>query len=178
MKFKRSKIIKDLFLISNGSFKDSRGTFSRIFCSKNLKKISFNVAQGNLSYNKKKHTLRGFHFQKGKNSEKKILTPVQGSIFNVVIDLRKNSKSFLKYEKIVLRSKKYQSLYVPDGCANAYLTLENNTIIHYYMGNFYDKKSYSGFRYNDDFFKIKWPFKPKVISKKDNEYQNFDLNQL
>ena len=178
MKFKKSKIIKDLVLINNEYFKDNRGAFSRIFCLKELKNISFKVVQGNLSYNKKKHTLRGFHFQKGKNSEKKILTPVQGSIFNVVIDLRKNSKSFLKYDKVIVKSKKNQSLYVPNGCANAYLTLEDNTIIHYYMGNFYNKNSYSGFKYNDVFFKIKWPFKPKVISKKDNEYNDFDLNKL
>lgn len=178
MRFKKFKTIKDLVLIRNGSFKDIRGNFSRNFCSKKLKKFNFNVAQGNLSFNNKKFTMRGFHYQRGKNAEKKILTPVSGSIFNVVIDLRKKSKTFLKYEKIILKSSKYESLYVPDGCANAYLTLENNTIIHYYMSSFYNKKSYSGFRYNDDYFKINWPSKPKVISKKDNEYEDFNLKKL
>ena len=76
MKFKRFKKIKDLTLINNESFKDDRGAFSRIFCLKEFKKFKFNVAQGNLSFNEKKHTMRGFHYQKGMSSEKKILTPV------------------------------------------------------------------------------------------------------
>ena len=178
MKFKRFKKIKDLTLINNESFKDDRGAFSRIFCLKEFKKFKFNVAQGNLSFNEKKYTMRGFHYQKGMSSEKKILTPVKGKIFNIVIDLRKKSNSFLKYEKVILSSSNYQSLYVPEGCANAYLTLENDTIVHYYMGNFYNKNSYSGFRYNDKFFKIDWPFKPKVISQKDNEYEDFNPKRI
>ena len=178
MKFKKFKIIKDLVLINNGSYKDNRGAFSRNFCIKKLKKLNFRVVQGNLSFNNKKHTMRGFHYQKGKSSEKKILTPVQGSIFNVVIDLRKKSKSYLKFEKIILKSSHNESLYVPEGCANAYLTLENNTIIHYYMSNFYNKRSYSGFRYNDNYFKIRWPYKPKIISKKDNQYKDFNPKKI
>lgn len=178
MKFKKFNKIKDLLLIQNGSFKDSRGAFSRNFCAKKLKKLNFNIVQGNLSFNSKKFTMRGFHYQKGKNTEKKIITPVSGSIYNVVIDLRKKSKTFLKYEKIILKSSKYESLYVPDGCANAYLTLEKNTIIHYYMSNFYNKKSYVGFRYNDDFFNINWPAEPSIISRKDNGYDNFDPKKL
>ena len=178
MKFKKLKKIKDLLLINNSHFEDKRGVLSRNFCSKNLKKLRFKVAQGNISYNKSKHTLRGFHYQKRKFKEKKIITAINGSIFNVVIDLRKNSKTFLKSEKIILKANNYQSLYVPDGCANAYLTLEKNTIIHYYMGNFYNKKYYSGFRFNDNFFNINWPFKPKVISKKDRSYSDFTLKNL
>ena len=96
-----------------------------------------------------------------------------GSIYHVAIDLRKKSKTYLKSFSIILRSKTFQSIIIPPHCANAILTLEDNTILHYYMSDFFEEKKYSGLRYNDPIIKIKWPIKPKIILQRDLNYKNF-----
>jgi len=179
MKFIKQKI-EGLMLIENHAHIDQRGLFYRNFCLKELKKnlINLRVCQGNVSINDHKYTLRGFHYQKKTSKESKILTPIKGKIYNVVIDLRKKSKSFLQSVNIELSAEDQVSLFVPSGCANAFMTLENNTIIQYYMGDFFSENTYSGFRYNDPYFKIKWPNKPRIISKKDTSYEDFKLKNI
>jgi dTDP-4-dehydrorhamnose 3,5-epimerase len=171
-----NQIIEGLFLIKPRILKDKRGYFRRNFCKRELikKKIFFNVKQGNISENMKRGTLRGFHFQKGSAKDAKILTCILGKVLNVTIDLRKTSKSFLKIKKNILSEKNRLSLLVPAGCANAFFTLKNNTIIHYYMNDYYKKKKDSGIRYNDPIIKFKWPFKPKIISYRDLNFKNFN----
>jgi dTDP-4-dehydrorhamnose 3,5-epimerase len=170
-----SQIIKGLFLIKPKILKDKRGRFRRNFCKMELKKknISFNVKQGNLSENMRKGTLRGFHFQKKSVQDAKILTCIRGKVLNVTIDLRKRSKSYLKIKKNILSEKNRLSLLVPAGCANAFFTLQNNTIIHYYMNDYYKKNTDSGIRYDDPLIKFKWPSKPKVISYRDLNFKDF-----
>ncbi len=157
---------------------DIRGSFHRSFCKKILKKnkIKFDIKQCNISINKKKHTLRGFHFQKKPYKENKILVLTNGSIYNVTIDLRKNSNTFMKQFSTKLNERENKGLLIPAGCANAFITLKDNTIIHYYMDSYFEeslKLKYSGFRYNDKYFNVKWPHKPSRISKKDKSYKNF-----
>jgi dTDP-4-dehydrorhamnose 3,5-epimerase len=129
--------------------------------------------QGNISENMKKGTLRGFHFQRNSTRDAKILTCIRGKILNVTIDLRKRSNSYLRIKKNILSDKNRLSLLVPAGCANAFITLENGTIIHYYMNDYYKKKTDSGIRYNDPIIKFKWPCKPKVISYRDLNFKDF-----
>jgi dTDP-4-dehydrorhamnose 3,5-epimerase len=168
--------IEGLFIIKSKILKDKRGNFRRSFCKKELKKakIIFIVSQGNISENMKKGTLRGFHFQKKSKKDSKILTCVRGKVLNVTIDLRKESKSYLKSKKTILSDQNRFSLLVPSGCANAFLTLENNTVIHYYMNDYYKKNLDSGIRYDDPKFKIKWPMKPVVISDRDLSFKNYN----
>lgn len=168
--------IEGLYLIQPEVFHDERGYFRRNYCQDELMKygITFHVFQGNISENPAKHTLRGFHFQKRPGTENKVITPLTGSIFNVVIDLRPESPTFLKNEVLTLDSEKRESLLVPSGCANCFLTIEDRTIIQYYMGDRFKPDAYSGFRYDDPFFKIKWPFFPKVVSKRDLSFPDFD----
>jgi dTDP-4-dehydrorhamnose 3,5-epimerase len=175
MKFKKLSI-EGQYLISHKVFKDGRGFFKRSFCLNELKKkkLKFNVKQGNISENFKKGTIRGFHYQKNR-SDSKILTCINGSILNVTIDIRKRSKTFLKITKNILNSKNKNSILVPGGCANLFLTLNNNTIIHYYMNEFYNSKKDMGFRFNDKFFNLKWPITPKIISKKDKSFLDFKI---
>tara|TARA_B100000941_G_C28469546_1_gene535584 strand:- start:217 stop:744 length:528 start_codon:yes stop_codon:yes gene_type:complete len=175
MKFKKLKIT-DQFLIKHYIFKDKRGSFKRSFCLNQLKKrkINFGIKQGNISENLYKGTLRGFHYQ-SKKQDAKIITCISGAIFHVTIDVRKKSKTYLQISKNVLSSKNKNSLIVPGGCANAFLTLEKNTIVHYYMNQFYNPKNDKGFKFDDSFFKIKWPIKPKIISKKDKSYTNYKI---
>ena len=168
--------IRGLFVIRTKILFDKRGSFRRSFCKKFLKKnkIVFNVCQGNLSENNKKGTLRGFHFQKYTNKDAKILTCIRGKALNVTIDLRKKSKTYLTIKKTILSEKNKYSLLVPPGCANAFLTLQNNTIIHYYMNDYYKKNTDVGIRYDDPIIKVKWPFKPKVISDRDLGFKDFN----
>ena len=166
--------ISGVYIIKNHPFKDNRGEFCRVFCEKEIgKKTKFKLKQSNLSYNKSKYTLRGFHYQTGKFSEKKILKCINGKIYDIVVDLRKNSLTYKKYMSIVLNSKNNKSLLLPKGCANAFLTMTDDSIVVYYTSNFYNKKFEKGIRFNDPNFKFKWPKIPKIISKKDMSYKNY-----
>ena len=166
--------IKGVFVIQHNSFKDKRGSFTRLFCEDILKKkVKFNIKQSNISKNRKKYTLRGFHYQIGKYSENKIIRCLKGGIFDIIVDLRKNSKTYSKYVSIRLNHKSNTSIIIPKGCANAFLTLVDNTEVLYYTSNFYNKNFEKGIRYNDPFFKFKWPIEPNVISKKDKKYNNY-----
>ena len=168
---------KGFFILKPRVFKDSRGIFRRHMCQKVLRKnkINLNICQGNISESYKKGTLRGFHYKKKPSKEYKILSCLKGKIFHVAVDLRMRSKTYGKYFSKTLDSKNFESLVIPPNCANAFLTLENNTLIHYYMGDFFEKSKYAGFRYNDPLFKIKWPFEPKVINSRDKNYKDFKL---
>ena len=169
--------IKDAYLIKPVKNYDLRGAFFRTFCEKEINQsfFKFKIKQCNISYNKNKFTFRGLHYSSNIHKENKIIMVANGSIENYMIDLRRNSKTYLKKLKIRLNSKKNYLIYVPTGCANGFLTLEKNTLIHYYMDNFFSKNKfiYKGIRYDDPFFKIKFKNKPNVISKKDQNFKNF-----
>ena len=174
MKFITQKI-NDLFLIIPDLHSDERGVFRRSFCKEILEKngVNFNSLQGNISENFNKHTLRGFHYQSSPSDESKIITCVTGALFNIVLDLRKKSKTYKQWSSLEIDSNKRQSIYVPAGCANAFLTLEDNTIVHYYMNDLYNPNTYKGIRYNDPLFSFKWPCEPKIISEKDLNLPDF-----
>lgn len=175
MKFVELKI-NGQFLIAPKLFKDERGIFRRSYCTRILKKegINFKAKQGNISENPLKGTLRGFHYQNDRR-DSKILTCVTGKFLNVTVDLRKKSSTFLQITKNILSDKNKKSILVPGGCANLFITLKNNTIIHYYMNNIYNSKKDKGLRYNDPLIKIKWPIKPKIISSKDKKFKNLEI---
>jgi len=171
--------IKDVFLLEAECHRDERGLFRRHYCEKELKEkgIDFSVKQGNVSENSKKHTIRGFHYQLTPSKESKIISCISGSVFNVVIDLRKNSPTFLQYQEFNISASDRESLYIPVGCANAFLTLEVNTWIHYYMNDFFTTDSL-GFRYDDPAFAINWPVKPEHMSEKDRNYPDLKISAL
>jgi dTDP-4-dehydrorhamnose 3,5-epimerase len=175
MKFTEQKI-PGLWLIEPESFKDERGAFRRHFCVKEFAdhNIETKISQTNLSANFSKYTLRGFHYQVKPFEEYKTISAMSGGIYNVVVDLRPESPMFLKWLSFEITEENQLSLHVPGGCANAYLTIKDNTVIHYYMSEFYAPNSYCGFRYNDPFFNFEWPCEPKVISEKDLAYPDFD----
>jgi len=172
--------IKGLFLINPDVHVDNRGAFRRNFCAEELKEngIEISVYQGNISENTSAFTMRGFHYQKSPSKESKLITPVSGGIYNVVIDLRPNSETFLNKVSLEVSSLRRESLYVPAGCANAFLTMEADTVVQYYMGDYFRPESYFGFRYNDPYFNVKWPHLPVVISDRDATFPDFSLEQL
>tara|TARA_X000000368_G_scaffold203933_1_gene160939 strand:+ start:52 stop:594 length:543 start_codon:yes stop_codon:yes gene_type:complete len=170
-----SSSINDVVLLEPVIFEDDRGSFRRNFCQKEFKKngLESTFLQGNISENPISGTLRGFHYQIKPYQESKTISCITGSIFDVVIDLRKDSSTFLKYSTFELNATNRNSIFIPSGCANAWLTLEPNTIIHYYMSEFYKPGFEAGIRYDDPFFNIAWPKSIKKISLKDQSYNNF-----
>ena len=172
--------IPGVWLIGSDPFIDNRGAFRRHFCQKEFAErgIETRICQANISENRHRYTLRGFHYQIKPYEECKTVSCLLGSIYDVIIDLRPESLTFLKWISLKLDSKSNLSLHVPSGCANAYLTLEDHTTIHYYMSEFYAPDSYRGFRYNDPLFEFVWPFEPVIISDRDKKYPDFNPNSL
>ena len=177
MKFSE-KILKGVYLIEPEPHVDERGMLRRHFCQHEFADYGLmtEIKQTNVSENRKKHTLRGFHFQLPPHGESKVVSCVKGSIYDIVVDLRKESKTYLQWQSFKITEENRLSLYVPVGCANAYLTLQNNTWILYYHSEIYAPGDEDGLRYNDPFFRFRWPAEPKIISDKDLNHSDFTAN--
>ena len=159
---------KDLILVNNKSFKDNRGYFKELLLEKNLKKkFPFLV----MSFSKK-NVIRGLHLQT-RNSQGKFVSVIKGKIFDVVIDLRKKSKTFGKVFKIILSEKNCLSLYIPEGFGHAYYSYEKINVVYYKLNNFYKPQFESGINVMDKNLKVKWPNNNCEISKKDKNLSNF-----
>lgn len=174
MKFSEQKI-KGVYLIEPEPFIDSRGMYRRHFCQNEFKShgIITKVVQANITESKRSFTLRGFHYQEEPYGEGKTLSCLKGSIYDIVVDVRPKSPTYLQRLGFELNENNRKSIHIPPGCAHAALTLKDNTIVHYYSSQFYTPKAERGIRYNDPLFKFKWPHKPEVISKKDRSFPNF-----
>ena len=167
--------IKGVWLINPTPFEDDRGIFRRHFCNKEFKlnNIDINISQSNVSENKYKGTLRGFHYQLAPNQEAKTLSCFNGRIYDIVVDLRKDSATYKQWISVELTQDNRSMVHVPKGCANAFLTLEDKCIIHYYCSDPYVPKNEKGMRYNDPSFDFKWPYEPKIISEKDLNHPDY-----
>ena len=153
---------KDLLLINNLSFKDNRGYFKELLKEKDLKrKFPFLV----MSFSKK-NVIRGLHLQT-KNSQGKFISVIKGKIFDVVVDLRKKSKTYGKSFSVILSEKNAKSIFIPPGFAHGFCTLSNENYIVYSCTKYRDAKHETGIRFDDKDLKIRWPIKNPIISKKD-----------
>ena len=162
---------KNLYIIENTSFKDKRGYFKELSREKDLKvKLPFTV----MSFSKK-NVIRGLHLQK-KKSQGKFITVLKGKIFDVAVDLRKNSKTFGKHFKIILSEKNCRSIYIPPGFAHGFCALAKENYVIYGCTNYRDKNSESGIKYNDTDLNIKWPIKKPILSSKDKK--NLSLKEF
>lgn len=168
MKIIKTKI-KDLLIVKHKNNKDSRGNLRETFNDKKLKK-KFVFEYCTTS---KKNVLRGFHFQY-KYQQSKYVSVLKGKILDVVIDLRKNSRTFGKIFKTILSDKNCKSLYIPEGFAHAYYSYDKKNIVYYKLTNFYKPKFESGINLLDENLKIKWPNKNCEVSKKDRSLPTFD----
>ena len=167
MKIVKTKF-KDLFLYKKNTFKDNRGYFRELFIEKMIKrKFPFDI----MSFSKK-NVIRGLHLQLVK-PQGKLLTLISGKIFDVALDCRKKSKTYGKHFSIILSDKDNTSLYVPEGFAHGFCSLENNTILHYKCTNYRNSKSEVGILWNDHRLKIKWPKKKVITSIKDKNNLSF-----
>ena len=167
---KKSKF-KDLIIISNSSFKDKRGYFKELLKEKKLKRrFPFLV----MSFSKK-NVIRGLHLQK-KNSQGKFISVIKGKIFDVVVDLRKNSKTYGEYLSTILSEKNSKSIFIPPGFAHGFCALSKENYVVYSCTKYRDEKSEIGIKFNDQDLKINWPIKKPIISTKDKN--NISLREF
>ena len=154
---------------------DERGYFARTWCQQEFaaQGLSSTVVQCNTSFNLKKGTLRGMHYQQAPNAEIKLIRCTKGKIFDVILDLRPQSATFRKWTSLILSSTSQNMVYVPEGCAHGFLTMEDDTEVFYQMSECYSAESARGVRWNDPAFKIVWPEEVVVISERDRTYPNF-----
>jgi dTDP-4-dehydrorhamnose 3,5-epimerase len=172
----RSTSLKGAFIINITQKFDKRGFFLKLFNSKKLlkNKIEHKFVEINYSSSYKKNTLRGMHYQVPPFAETKIIKCIKGEIFDVILDLRINSPTFGKWHGEYLNDKNNKMMYVPKGFAHGFLTIKNNTEVLYFVSSPYSKKHEKGLKYNEKKFLIKWPFKISIISKKDNNWPEFN----
>ena len=177
---------KNLYIIEPNSFKDERGSFSRIFCEDELKDIfKFNMKQINHSITKDKGTVRGLHFQYEPNSEVKMVKCIKGAIYDVVVDIRKNSPTFLKTFSIELSKKNQKMLCIPKGFAHGFQTLEDETELLYFHSSIYAPLNEDALNIKDPLLDIKWPLNIINISKRDEshpflteDFKGIDINAM
>jgi dTDP-4-dehydrorhamnose 3,5-epimerase len=175
MKFTETAI-KGAFVIELETYHDDRGDFARTWCQREfeLHGICALPVQANMAFNKRKGTLRGLHYQVSPFEEAKLVRCVRGAIFDVLIDLRSESSTFEQWFGIELSHKMSRMIYIPEGCAHGYQTLENETEILYLSTAFYSPESEVGVRWNDPTFKISWPIMENVlISEKDQKWPDY-----
>jgi dTDP-4-dehydrorhamnose 3,5-epimerase len=156
---------------------DERGFFARTFCAKEFRKMGLasHFVQCNTAWSKAKGTLRGMHYQIAPHAEVKIVRCTCGAIYDVIIDLRLHSPTYCKWAAVELTPASKMMLYVPDGFAHGYQTLEPFTEVSYWMSNFYNHSAQRSVRWNDPTFGIHWPIHNPILSKKDRSYPDFKL---
>lgn len=132
------------------------------------------MVQCSVSLNVKKGTLRGVHLQAAPYGEAKLVRCTSGAIYDVVLDLRPQSATFKKWIGVNLTATNRYMLYIPEGCAHGFLTLEDNTEVFYQMSEFYHPEAARGVRWNDPAFQIAWPERVEVISERDRNYPDFE----
>ena len=166
---------KGVFIIQLEKKEDERGFFARVWDIKKFEEKNLNskLVQSNISFTKKKGTIRGLHYQIHPYEETKIILCTKGSIFDVIIDLRSDSATYKKWVFHNLSSEDYKMLFIPEGFAHGFQALEDNTEIFYHVSQFYTPSAERGIRWDDPLFNINWPIKKKVISQKDNSYEDF-----
>ena len=175
MKFHQTKL-PGVYEICIEPIADSRGFFARSWCQKEFAAHGLNssLAQCNISFNTRKGTLRGVHYQVQPFLETKLVRCTRGAIYDVIVDLRPASPTFKQWAAIVLTADKRNMAYVLENCAHGFLTLEDEAEVFYEMSGFYDPASARGVRWNDPAFQIEWPAKVEVISERDSSYPNFE----
>ncbi|MGH9395763.1 MAG: dTDP-4-dehydrorhamnose 3,5-epimerase [Terriglobia bacterium] len=175
MVFTETKL-KGAFIIEPERREDERGFFARTFCQREFEAHGLNprVVQCSVSYNKKEGTLRGIHYQIPPHAETKLVRCIQGAIYDVIVDLRRESLTFKQWIAVELSAVNRKMLYVPDGVGHGFQTLEDSSEVFYQMSEFYDPECARGVRWNDPVFAIQWPVAEGIIiSDRDSHYPDY-----
>jgi dTDP-4-dehydrorhamnose 3,5-epimerase len=177
MKFNFSNTkISNLYVGERSKFENNVGTFERLFCKDQFKKIGFqnNIVQINRNFTIHTGTLRGLHFQYSPFAEEKVVTCLKGSVFDVALDIRRNSPTFLKWHGEILSESNSKCMFIPKGFAHGFVTLVNNCEILYFHSEFYSSKNEGGILYNDPIINIKWPIEIKHLSERDKKHEKLN----
>jgi dTDP-4-dehydrorhamnose 3,5-epimerase len=168
-------LLTGAFVIDIEPIEDDRGFFARAWCRRELEAHGLNssLAQANLSFNRHKGTLRGMHWQEPPHAESKLVRCTRGAIFDVAVDLRPGSVTYLQWVGAELSADNHRMLLVPEGFAHGFQTLADDTEVFYQVSEFYAPQAERGARYNDPSFNIQWPLGVAVISDKDAAWPDF-----
>ncbi len=168
-------ILKGAFVIEPERLADDRGFFARTWCRREFTEHGLNprLVQCSTSFNSRQGTLRGVHYQAAPYEEAKLVRCTSGSVYDVIIDLRPTSGTFMRPFEIFLNAAQHNMLYVPEGFAHGFLTLEDDTEVFYQMSEFYEPTSARGVRWDDPAFGIVWPAGVAIISDRDRAYPDF-----
>jgi dTDP-4-dehydrorhamnose 3,5-epimerase len=163
------------FIIDAERLEDARGFFARTWCERESQARGLNprIVQCSVSVNKRKGTLRGLHYQAPPHQEAKLVRCTRGSIFDVVVDLRPDSPTYRRHLTVLLSAENGRMVYVPEGCAHGFQTLEDDTEVAYQMSEFYAPESARGVRWDDPAFGIEWPPDDRTIVDRDRTYEPF-----
>lgn len=176
MKFMETKL-EGAYIIEPERLEDERGFFARTFCQKEFEANGLNtrLVQCSTSYNKRKGTLRGMHYQVAPMAEAKLVRCTRGAIYDVIIDLRQESPTYSKWAAVELTADNRLMLYIPEGFAHGFQTLEDDTEVFYQMSEFFSPEYARGMRWDDPAFGIEWPISNPILSEKDRTYKGFKL---
>jgi dTDP-4-dehydrorhamnose 3,5-epimerase len=171
----RETDLKGAFVIEPEKLSDERGFFARTWCSREFTRHGLNpiVSQCNISFNKKKGTLRGLHYQEAPHQETKLVRCTAGAIYDVIIDLRPDSATLKRWISVQLNANNREMLYIPEGFAHGFLTLADNTEVFYQMSEFYSAEHARGVRWDDPAFNIEWPLDITMMAEKDRNFPDF-----
>ena len=168
--------IEGVYIIGLKKLEDERGLFARTFCKNEFKQIGFDkeFVQFNHSFNKYKGTIRGMHFQQPAYSETKLIRCIQGAVYDVAVDLRTGSATFLQYFGIELSAQNMKSILIPEGFAHGFQTLEDDTALIYHHTQYYTPGADAGVRFDDPALHIDWKLPATMVSEKDKSYKMID----
>jgi dTDP-4-dehydrorhamnose 3,5-epimerase len=154
---------------------DARGFFARLWCVDELAKqgLSTVIKQTNIGVSTRKGTLRGLHFQRAPHAEVKLVRCPRGAIFDVIVDLRPESPTYRRWHGLELSESNHLAIYVPEGCAQGYLTLRDDTEIYYHTSEVFQPRSATGVRYDDPAFRIEWPARAEIMSDQDRSWPDW-----
>ena len=172
-------MMEGAYFIEIQKHEDERGFFSRSWCKNEFEDHGLNtrLVQENIGFSLKKGTLRGLHYQIPPYEEAKVIRCTKGAIYDVIVDLRPDSKTYKQWLSIELNCDNRSILYIPEGFAQGYITLKNNTEIYYHTTQFYAPEFARGIRYDDSSIGINWPIKVSVISEADKNWPNYEDNK-
>jgi dTDP-4-dehydrorhamnose 3,5-epimerase len=171
--------IEGVYVIEPEKRADERGYFARTWCAREFAAHGIDIpfVQSNISYNRQRGTLRGMHIDDPPFEEVKLVRCTRGALFDVAIDLRRDSPTFRQHVGVTLTPDAANMLYIPGGCAHGFLTLADDTEVCYLMAPFYVPRATRGVRWNDPAFGIEWPIPIGVISERDASYRDFSNGQ-
>ncbi len=174
----KSTTLNNSYVLEFETFEDKRGLFTRTYCQRELQKIGHkqNIVQVNISMTGKKGSIRGMHFQLPPKSEVKIVRCIKGAVYDVIIDVRAKSPTFLQWFGETLTVENKKMMYIPKGFAHGFQTLDENSELLYFHTEFFSPECEAGIRFDDPVLAIKWPLPVTDVSKKDKSHQLLSID--